>query len=223
MRKSSNEIGRFTDEELIQQFLAEARRVQTHPETSKVSPALMTIRTQPGTLPAVVEVPLEDEQSWQHLSITVRKLILLPGESLHVKNVLATFSKNRRDAGSDVKALLTDIKRWEKTPLFYMGELGKADDPSDSEDPVLISVRVAKKDEDVLAGMTDIVTSQEFAEIYFNGFLYHSNPNQARRFEEGSKFFKETCQHAAQLLTRGGGYLIVRALRLIEKFENQRA
>lgn len=220
MRRSNKSDGQFSDEELIDQFAREARKVKTHPEASKVSPALMRIELRPNKMPPLVKVPLDDPMSWQHLAIHVRKLILLPSESLNAQNVLRTLAKMNRAAGTDVKSLLADIKKWESTPLFYLGDLDQVE-PGQETNPgevVLLSARVSREGEDPLAGMTNALTSQQMAEIYLNGEIFHSNPDQAKKFQTGSRNFQETCQHSAQLLVRGGAFQIVRVLTLIEKY-----
>lgn len=210
---------RYLDADLLAEFVREATAVSEHPETAKVPPALMRLTVAPDQLEPFVEVPLDEVYSWQHLAISVRKLVLLPGEPLYVPNVLNTLAKTRTEAREDVSSLLRDIRRWEKTALYFTGDMGKLSEKEKLPygQTRFVSLTLGDAATDYSKGMTNKLDSIQLADIFINGKMFHGNPEHVRTFEGGTPHFKAMCQQSAQYRIRGGAYWIVRALRVLEK------
>lgn len=222
MGRTSKGKGKFTDDELIREFIKRAKDVDQHPEVSKVPPTLMRAQLSAERDHFYVEVPTMDTMSWQHLATLVRPLALLEGEPIYLPKVLDVYCKLNPAAREAASGLRRDFITAMKDPLVQVGTSPDVAEGAPAPDgkPRLLSVTsYVVPPKDPLNGFVDITTGRELAEIYINSQLFHANPDQARKFESFSVYMKGFAQTCAAVQVRGSAYFIRRALRILEQDE----
>jgi hypothetical protein len=181
--------------------MGRAEEILAHPLAKERSTYKITLAIDNQTQ-QVVDVQFDhnnlDKTSWAYVALLMRPIIFLTNDPVSIPVLTGEIEREHKSPRGQLKPLRTELDAWRKRLFVGTQNLG----PVGNGSPVLPSIWTAPPGTPP-PGLDpgSMVSDYYYADIFFNGCLWHSDDAKAAEYQDASQLMKSHIAKCAEIRT----------------------